>query len=177
MFPCSDWAVKAQVQKYSKPMKSPLLPLAAVFLMCQACISQETSSEGGSWSTLSIDGNPAARHETAMVAFDGKAYLFGGRGIKPVEEFDPATATWRQLGPTPLEIHHFQGNLDLAEAVEKAAKSSRPGLPANHGPLAAGKSLDGAVYATEELSDLHMLESRSSARAPDRVGAWNWRLL
>ena len=43
-----------------------------------------------------------------MVEFGGKAYLFGGRGVKPVEEFDPATNSWRRLGPTPLEIHHFQ---------------------------------------------------------------------
>jgi len=89
-------------------MKSVLLPLMAVFVMSQACVTQETPSEGGGWSTLSTNGNLTARHETAMVAFDGKAYLFGGRGIKPVEEFDPATNTWRQLGPTPLEIHHFQ---------------------------------------------------------------------
>ncbi len=32
----------------------------------------------------------------------------GGRGVKPVEEFDPAAKTWRKLEPTPLEIHHFQ---------------------------------------------------------------------
>ena len=43
-----------------------------------------------------------------MVEFEGKLYLMGGRGVKPVEEFDPATKTWRQLGPTPMEIHHFQ---------------------------------------------------------------------
>jgi N-acetylneuraminic acid mutarotase len=43
-----------------------------------------------------------------MVQFAGKAYLLCGRGIKRVEEFDPATGKWRQLGPTPLEIHHFQ---------------------------------------------------------------------
>lgn len=43
-----------------------------------------------------------------MVAFEGKGYLMGGRGVKPVEEFDPSAKTWRRLGPTPLEIHHFQ---------------------------------------------------------------------
>jgi len=62
----------------------------------------------GDWSTIAANGNPTARHEAAMVAFGGKAYLLGGRGVKPVEEFDPRTNTWRQLGPTPLEIHHFQ---------------------------------------------------------------------
>jgi N-acetylneuraminic acid mutarotase len=57
---------------------------------------------------MSTAGHPTARHEAAMVAFEGKAYLLGGRGIKPVEEFNPATGKWHPLGPTPLEIHHFQ---------------------------------------------------------------------
>ena len=43
-----------------------------------------------------------------MVSMDGKAYLMGGRGIKPVEMFDPAAGTWQKLRPTPLEMHHFQ---------------------------------------------------------------------
>ena len=67
------------------------------------------------WSTVTVSENPTARHEAAMVAIDGKAYLMGGRGVKPVEEFDPETRAWRKLGPTPLEMHHFQpvsyGNL------------------------------------------------------------------
>ncbi len=60
------------------------------------------------WETLSTVGEPTARHEAAMVAVAGKGYLMGGRGVKPVEEFDPVAGSWRQLGPTPLEIHHFQ---------------------------------------------------------------------
>ena len=43
-----------------------------------------------------------------MVAVGGRAYLMGGRGVKSVEEFDPGSNPWRELGPTPLEIHHFQ---------------------------------------------------------------------
>ncbi len=43
-----------------------------------------------------------------MVAIGGKGYLMGGRGVKPVEVFDPETMSWRQLGATPLEMHHFQ---------------------------------------------------------------------
>ena len=60
------------------------------------------------WSIVTTVGSPTARHEAAMVAIGGKGYLMGGRGIKPVEEFDPATGTWREMGPTPLEMHHFQ---------------------------------------------------------------------
>lgn len=62
----------------------------------------------GKWSTVAVQGELTARHETAMVALGGKAYLMGGRGIKPVEEFDPGAKSWRKLGPTPLEMHHFQ---------------------------------------------------------------------
>lgn len=43
-----------------------------------------------------------------MASVGGKGYLMGGRGVKPVEEFDPETRSWRKLGPTPLEMHHFQ---------------------------------------------------------------------
>ncbi len=70
-----------------------------------------TSAESvanGQWSTVTVNQEPTARHETAMVALGGTAYLIGGRGIKPVEAFDPSARTWRELGPTPVEMHHSQ---------------------------------------------------------------------
>lgn len=97
--------------KDDKDMGRILWALLAAGLMFQACAQpapQQQPQTTGAWTTISTNGNPTARHEAAMVAFGGKAYLLGGRGVKPVEEFDPATKTWRQLGPTPLEIHHFQ---------------------------------------------------------------------
>ncbi len=51
---------------------------------------------------------PTARHECATVALGGQLYLIGGRGIKPVEVFNPTTKTWKKAGPTPFEVHHFQ---------------------------------------------------------------------
>lgn len=80
-------------------MKTPPI----VILLCLVCHAQAPR-----WTTVVTTGSPTARHETAMVSVAGKAYLLGGRGINPVEEFNPATNTWRSLGPTPLEIHHFQ---------------------------------------------------------------------
>lgn len=68
----------------------------------------ENKSVAGNWQTLECDGSPTARHETGFVVCQDKFYLIGGRGIKPVEEFDPETRSWRQLSPTPIEIHHFQ---------------------------------------------------------------------
>lgn len=32
----------------------------------------------------------------------------GGRGIKPVDEYDPASNTWKSLAASPLEMNHFQ---------------------------------------------------------------------
>ena len=81
-----------------------LMVLPAVTLLAQEPVG---NPEPG-WSTVLAVGEPTARHEAAMVAVGGKGYLMGGRGIKPVEEFNPATSSWRQLGPTPFEMHHFQ---------------------------------------------------------------------
>lgn len=65
-------------------------------------------AEEATWETLKTQGAPTARHEAALVAFEGKAYLIGGRRINPVDIFDPATASWSQASRTPLELHHFQ---------------------------------------------------------------------
>jgi N-acetylneuraminic acid mutarotase len=51
---------------------------------------------------------PTARHEAAFVAVNEKAYLLGGRGIKPVDIYDLNTLTWTQGDTSPVEIHHFQ---------------------------------------------------------------------
>ncbi|MEM9380296.1 MAG: NPCBM/NEW2 domain-containing protein [Planctomycetota bacterium] len=62
------------------------------------------------WEFLaSSDGSDlTCRHEAAMVEVDGKLYLMGGRGSRPVEEYDPVTGRWRSLGNPPFEVHHFQ---------------------------------------------------------------------
>ncbi|MFK7890917.1 MAG: hypothetical protein AB8B63_08895 [Granulosicoccus sp.] len=57
----------------------------------------------------SSDGSEAtARHEAAAVAVGNRFYLLGGRGNRPLEIFDTATRTWRNLGRAPIELHHFQ---------------------------------------------------------------------
>lgn len=56
-----------------------------------------------------IDGSlPTARHESNAVVYNGMIYLFGGRGERPVDRFDPNTNTWEVIATTPLEMHHFQ---------------------------------------------------------------------
>ncbi|MEM9588321.1 MAG: DUF5060 domain-containing protein, partial [Planctomycetota bacterium] len=60
------------------------------------------------WETVAATGQPTARHEAGLVAFEGRVLLIGGRRINPVDVFDPTTNTWTAKSSTPLELHHFQ---------------------------------------------------------------------
>ena len=60
------------------------------------------------WEPLETTGQPTARHEAALVAFEDQVYLIGGRRINPVDVYDPKTNTWTAKSKTPLELHHFQ---------------------------------------------------------------------
>ncbi|AHM62207.1 Kelch repeat-containing protein [Flammeovirgaceae bacterium 311] len=62
----------------------------------------------GDWHTLTSTNDPEARHENAFVQVGNKFYLLGGRGIKNVNIYDPATDSWSLGAQTPLEMHHFQ---------------------------------------------------------------------
>jgi len=58
--------------------------------------------------TTSNGSSATARHEASAVSVNGKFYLLGGRGDRPLEVYDPATRLWRVIGNTPIELHHFQ---------------------------------------------------------------------
>ena len=60
------------------------------------------------WETIETKELPNGRHENAFVEFKGKFYLIGGRGIHPVDVFNPKTKKWKAKGKSPIEIHHFQ---------------------------------------------------------------------
>lgn len=63
----------------------------------------------GRWQTLvPTAGSPTARHEAAYVQAGDKFYLMGGRGIKPVQVYEPLGRTWTNAVATPIEMHHFQ---------------------------------------------------------------------
>lgn len=51
---------------------------------------------------------PQQRHENGMTSVRGKLYLIGGRGTRPVDEYDPKKDTWTHKSPLPMEMHHFQ---------------------------------------------------------------------
>lgn len=61
------------------------------------------------WTAHQSGHPPTARHESALVALDGKLYLLGGRGERPLEVFDPASGGWTSGARPPLEqLHHTQ---------------------------------------------------------------------
>jgi N-acetylneuraminic acid mutarotase len=70
---------------------SPLLPLAQT------------------WQTVEIDSVTShKRHEGAGAIVNGKYYLIGGRGIKPVDCFNIQTKKFDSVASLPLEMHHIQ---------------------------------------------------------------------
>jgi len=56
-----------------------------------------------------------------------------------------------RVGAVPLVPYHRPGDRALAEAVGTLAATHKAMLLANHGPVVAGRSLDEAVDAAEEL--------------------------
>jgi ribulose-5-phosphate 4-epimerase/fuculose-1-phosphate aldolase len=74
-----------------------------------------------------------------------------------VDEHDclpPLTAYYiMRVGRLPLVPYHPPGDESLALAVEKLADKHHAVLLANHGPVVAGKSLEDAMNATEELEE------------------------
>jgi ribulose-5-phosphate 4-epimerase/fuculose-1-phosphate aldolase len=70
----------------------------------------------------------------------------------PRDVLPPLTAYFvMRVGKLPLVPYYRPGDRALAEAVRAEAKRHRAVLLANHGPVVAGKSLDEAVDAAEEL--------------------------
>lgn len=60
------------------------------------------------WQQVKHENSCTNRHENALAEVKGKLILLGGRGVKPVESFDPKTNRWTRLIETPIEMHHFQ---------------------------------------------------------------------
>ena len=82
--------------------------LSAVILTGACSINEPSEPIEWAWETVSSSTSPAARHEASLVAYKGRLYLLGGRGIKPVNVYDPETGLWESKSETPIELHHFQ---------------------------------------------------------------------
>ncbi len=97
------WGAERQRGLYDKRnefMKTGLIILLSLFSL--------SISGQGNWTKVETTNEANKRHENAFVELGGKYYLLGGRGIKPVNVFNPKSNTWKSLSKPPLEIHHFQ---------------------------------------------------------------------
>jgi N-acetylneuraminic acid mutarotase len=70
--------------------------------------AQDTTKTGRGWQIIAAKGAPEKREDCGFVEVNGRFYLLGGRGVKPVDVFNPETNSWEQKGKSPFEIHHFQ---------------------------------------------------------------------
>jgi 3-dehydro-4-phosphotetronate decarboxylase len=74
--------------------------------------------------------------------------------IDPAQPIPPITAYYvMKIGKLALLPYYPPGDVTLANAVREVAGKHHAVLLANHGPLVAGKDLESAVYATEELEE------------------------
>ena len=70
--------------------------------------AQTPSLSNYRWLPIEAKAEVVGRHENAFIEYKGKFYLLGGRGVNPVNVFDPQTNIWETKGKSPMEIHHFQ---------------------------------------------------------------------
>ena len=74
--------------------------------------------------------------------------------INPRNVLPPITAYYvMRIGTLPLIPYFPPGDIKLAKVVREMASEHHAVLLANHGPVVSGKSLQDAVYATEELEE------------------------
>lgn len=121
------------------------------------------------WISLAPTLTP--RQEVAVAAAGGKLYLIGGLAgtdvLSSVEEYDPATNTWRFVAPLPRPLHHtaaaaIGSSIYVVGGFGNIAFDPQPSvyrydipldrwtqvadLPAARGALAA-VAIDGLIYA------------------------------
>jgi ribulose-5-phosphate 4-epimerase/fuculose-1-phosphate aldolase len=88
-------------------------------------------------------------------------------GVDPEDVLPPLTAYYvMKIGRLPLIPYYRPGDTGLGEAIRGFAAKNHAVLLANHGPVVAGKSLEDAVYATEELEETAKLYLLLHGRNP-----------
>jgi len=87
--------------------------------------------------------------------------------VDPENVLPPLTAYYvMKIGRLPLIPYYRPGDIKLGEAIRGYAAKSHAVLLANHGPVVAGKSLEDAVYAIEELEETAKLYLLLHGRNP-----------
>lgn len=99
--------------------------------------------------------------------------------VDPCNVLPPLTAYYvMKIGQLPLVPYYRPGDPKLGDAIRGLAGKHSAVLLANHGPVVAGKSLEAAVYATEELEEtakLHLLLQGHNPRCltPEQIEELN----
>lgn len=87
--------------------------------------------------------------------------------VDPTNVLPPLTAYYvMRVGVCPLVPYFRPGDAALGDAVRGLAGRHSAVLLANHGPVVAGKSLDAALAAAEELEETAKLHLLLSVRNP-----------
>ena len=87
--------------------------------------------------------------------------------VNPNDVLPPLTAYYvMRVGRLPLVPYFPPGDASLADAVRGLAGRHSAVLLANHGPVVAGKTLEAALYATEELEETAKLYLLLHGRNP-----------
>jgi ribulose-5-phosphate 4-epimerase/fuculose-1-phosphate aldolase len=74
--------------------------------------------------------------------------------VDPENPIPPITAYYvMKIGKLVMLPYYAPGDMTLANAVREVAGKHHAILLANHGPIVAGKNLQSAVYASEELEE------------------------
>lgn len=99
-----------------RPWLTLMLCGISLFVLQSCTPAEQEQPVVWEWETLEAIGEPTARHEAGLVAYNDKLLLIGGRRVNPTDEFDTTTNTWTEKATPPLELHHFQAVV-IADAV------------------------------------------------------------
>lgn len=111
-------------------------------------------------------------HSTASVAVSVLA------DVDPADVMPPLTAYYvMRIGTLPLVPYHPPGDPALADAVAACAGRHHAVLLANHGPVVAGRTLEAATDAVEELEATARLFLTLNGRACRCLGGDEVRAL
>ncbi|MDP6390853.1 MAG: aldolase [Alphaproteobacteria bacterium] len=89
------------------------------------------------------------------------------RDIDPADVIPPLTAYYvMKIGTLPLIPYYRPGDPGLGDAIGGLAGKHSAVLLANHGPVVSARTLEAAVYATEELEETAKLYLLLHGRDP-----------
>lgn len=102
---CAESATGVWQPASSRTLRAAFASLALGLFLLPAT---DNARAQGTWELLPSDDTLMQRFEHGYVAVGDRFFVIGGLGERPVQEYDPATATWHMRASLPMEMHHFQ---------------------------------------------------------------------